>query len=330
LTLTALAPAACHNLSDEPVESGVVPADLRIGLRVSATGTDRFDIDQSIRARLVESGFEVVDEAALAVVAVDVDMTKDADTQVPLLGTVAGSYRFHVSVTLLDAASQAPLHRFTLERTHGDPRFTMKDAGHVVARIRKSEVLPAHAQRLLAEARERQARERDAEAAAWRALDLDACRNATRPEDCEAVAAYVVAHRDGPHVAEALAARVEGGRSLAAAEAERVWQALPTDACRSPKRSTDCAAVEGFLVMYPTAARVPEARALLARTEGRRAALAEQERARAEALARKEDAEAKREYLAECLRECRRSYERYRDFETLVARCYQTECVWED
>ena len=74
-------------------------------------------------------------------------------------------------------------------------------------------------------------------------------------------------------------------------------------------------AIEEYLSKYPTGAHAADAKAAMKSSEKAR-----------EDLKKKEDALQKKASREECIKDCRRAYERAVYFDVLVNRCVQTEC----
>jgi len=315
--------------------STMAPApDATIFVKVDAASAEANPYTANVRSQLVSSfnaaGYKLVEstEAGPDVVArVTLNATEEQSlfkTQVN--GQVQKSYSVTISATLLASSDAAVIDQAESSFSSSDGQVDKAAVDQVVYAFNKSGKLQQWVANI-------KANQDKAEEDLWVAGNAEGCKNAKSNEACDGMETYLKKYPTGKHAAAARQAIEDGKASMKKAEEEAqaakdeekaaedakkedaVWKAAVVDQCKKPTKSYDCKDVEAYLQRYPAGKYAADAKAAMKASEKAR-----------EALKKKEDAVKKRADRKECIRDCRRYYEKYYAYEILVNRCIQNEC----
>lgn len=335
LLLSALATGAIpacggsSNPAEAPVDmSSLAPAPAAtIYVQVEATSAEAKDFAENARAQLVASlsaaGYKLIesrDGGADVVARLTVGATEESSMfQTQVNGQVQKSYTVSLQASLLASADAAVIDQAQSSFSGEGGAVDKNAVDRLVFTLNKSGKLEKWATSVMEKIQK-------AEDDLWTAGNVEGCKSAKTDEACDGIEAYLKKYPTGKYAADARQAISDGKVALETAKAdakaadeaekeEATWKAAVVDQCKKPTKSYDCKDVEAYLNRYATGKYAADAKA----------ALKESEKAR-EALKKKEDAVKKRESRADCIKSCKRAYERYYSFELLANRCIQTEC----
>jgi hypothetical protein len=307
-----------QNTTEEKVDmSSLAPApDATVFVEVKAGTGEAEQFVPNVKSQLVTSlsgaGYKLVESAdgkPDIVARVTVNATQEQSFfQVQVNGKVQASFKVAISASFVSAGASSVIDQATSEFSGKDGVVEQSAIDKIVVHLGKTGKLTswAHSEKAKIEA---------AEDDLWKAGNVEGCKKPTTATACDGVKAYLEKYPTGKHAAEARAAMQEGETAAAAGKEEDVWKAAMVDQCKKPTKSYDCKGVEDYVAKYPTGAHVAEGKEAMKASEKAR-----------EGLKKAEDAKKKAASRDDCIKECRRSYETYRSFEVLVARCVQTEC----
>lgn len=301
--------------------------DLKVLVVVKAGTSDAEQFIPNVKAALTTSltsaGYNLVDneEGKPDVVAkVTVNATqKQSMFQVQVNGRVQVSYAVKLNASFVSAGEAAVIDQAASEFTGKDGAVDQPAVDKILVHLSDTGKLVTYAKTAKEKAfqaeAEKKAAEEKAEEDLWKAANVDGCRKPTAQNPCEGVKAYVAKYPAGKYTAEGRQAIQDGQAEAARMAEEDMWKAAAVDQCKKPTKSYDCKAVEDYLAKYPTGGHAADAKATMKSSEKAR-----------EDLKKKEEAVKKKASHDECIKDCRRAYERAFYFEVLVNRCIQTEC----
>jgi hypothetical protein len=281
------------------------------------------NVKTALTTSLTSAGYKLVDneEGKPDVIAkVTVNATEEKSLfQVQVGGKVQVSYAVKLSASFVSAGEASVIDQATSDFSSGDGTVEQSAIDKILVHLSTTGKLATYAKTSKEKAQkadeDKKAAEQKAEDDLWKAANVEGCRKPTAANACEGVEAYIAKYPSGKYTAEGRQAMLDGKAESARMAEEDMWKAAAVDQCKKPTKSYDCKAVEEYLAKYPTGAHAADAKAAMKSSEKAR-----------EDLKKKEDALQKKASREDCIKECRRSYERAFYFEVLVNRCIQTEC----
>ncbi|MCA9627868.1 MAG: hypothetical protein KC766_09385 [Myxococcales bacterium] len=324
--------AACGGAgapAQAPVDmSSLKPApDSTIFIQVESASREANPFAENVRSQLVASfaaaGYKLVESKqanpdVIARVTVSaVEETSMFQTQVN--GQVQKSYTVTLNTSLLASSDAAVIDQTESSFSGEGGKIDKNAVDRLVFNLNKSGKLESWAKNV------QQGIEK-AEEDLWVAGNAEGCKAGKTKDACDGVEAYLKKYPTGKHAADARQAIDDGKAAFeksqeeakaadAAEKEEAAWKAAVVDQCKKPTKSYDCSDVEAYLRKYPTGKYAAEAKTAMKESEAKR-----------EALKKKEDAVKKRANRADCVKSCRRYYEKYYAYEILANRCIQNEC----
>ncbi|MGE3673896.1 MAG: hypothetical protein AB7K71_29765 [Polyangiaceae bacterium] len=324
--------AACGGAgapAQAPVDmSSLKPApDSTIFIQVESASSEANPFAENVRSQLVASfasaGYKLVEskqanpDVVARVTVSAVEETSMFQTQVN--GQVQKSYTVTLNASLLASSDAAVIDQTESSFSGEGGKIDKSACDRLVFNLNKSGKLETWAKNI-------EKGIEKAEDDLWTAGNVEGCKNAKTKEACDGIETYLKKYPTGKHAAEARQAIEDGKVAFqkaqdeaqaadAAEKEEAAWKAAVVDQCKKPTKSYDCSDVEAYLRKYPTGKYAAEAKTAMKESEKQR-----------EALKKKEDAVKKSANRAECIKDCRRYYEKYYAYEILAQRCIQNEC----
>lgn len=308
--------------------SKLAPAPDLAVLVVVKAGTSEGDqfvpnVKSALTTSLTSAGYKLVDneEGKPDVVAkVTVNATQEQSLfQVQVGGKVQVSYAVKINASFVSAGEASVIDQTTSEFSGKDGVVEQEAVDKILVHLGTTGKLATYAKTSKEKAQkaedDKKAAEVKAEDDLWKAANVEGCRKPTAKDACAGVKAYIAKYPSGKYTAEGRQAMQDGEAEATRMAEEDAWKAAAVDQCQKPTKSYDCKAVEEYLSKYPTGAHAADAKAAMKSSEKAR-----------EDLKKKEDALKKKASREECVKDCRRAYERALYFEILVNRCIQTEC----
>jgi hypothetical protein len=304
--------------SNTPVDLTSLPPAPDLGVLIEVKGTsaeaEAFvgSVQSTLSTSMTNAGYKLVTtEGAAADVIARITVAATEETsffQMQVNGKVQKSYKVTVNASFISASDNSVVDQTVTEFSGDDGQANQNALDKILVHLGKTRKLDKYASTAKANAEK-------AEEDLWGAANVEACRKGETEKSCEGVKAYIEKYPSGKHTADARKAMTEGETNSVKNAEEKAWSAAAVDICLKPTKSYDCQGVEAYIKQYPTGAHVAEGKDAMKKSEKTR-----------EALAKTEAAKKKQENREECVKDCRRSYERAVAFEVLVARCVQTEC----
>ncbi len=305
--------------SDTPVDLASLPPapDLGIMVRIKATSgeAEAFagNVETALTTSMTNAGYKLVvsEEAGPDVVAnITISATEEKSFfQMQVNGQVQKSYKIAISASFVAAGDASVIDQVATDFSGKDGEVNQNAVDKVLVHLGKTRKLSNYASTT-------KAKTRQAEDDLWKAANVEGCKKPVDEKACEGVDEYIKKYPTGKYTAEARQALQDGAAAAEKLKEDKVWAAAAVDICLKPTKSYDCKAVEAYIKDYPTGSHVAEGKEAMKKSEAAR-----------EGLAKKEAAAKKAENRDECVKNCRREYEGFRFFDTLVGRCVQTECT---
>jgi hypothetical protein len=318
IAVSACGGGGSQNTKEEQVDmSQLAPApDATVFVKVTAGSGEAEPFLANVKTQLTSSmsgaGYKLVESEegkpdVIAKVTVNA-VQEQSFFQVQVNGQVQASYKVTINASFVSAAESSVIDQTTSEFTGKDGAVEQKAIDKLLFHFGKTGKLTAWTHSVKAKI---QAKEDDL----WKAANVEGCKKPTSPTACDGVKAYLKEYPSGKYTAEGRQAMQDGEAAAAALKEEDLWKAAAVDQCKKPTKSYDCKGVEEYIAKYPTGAHVAEGKDAMKASEKAR-----------EGLKKAEDAQKKAANREECIKECRRTYETFRNFEILSGRCIQTEC----
>lgn len=297
--------------------------DLKVKLVVKADAKEAEPFVANVKATLgavfTTAGYSMVEKEDEAQVVAKVGLTaveEKAFFKVMVDGKEQTSFKVTVSASFVATSDTAVVDAATVEFVGADGQADEGALADLVMQVSTSGKLAAHAQALQDKVQAEKDKVAQAEEDLWKAANVEGCREPKTDTACDGVKAYLKEYPSGTHAAAGRQAMEDSKVKLAELEDDKAWEAADAEACKKPQSVDACKGVEKYLKKYPAGLHKDEAKSALKAAE---APLAQ--------LQKKADAEKKKKNYAQCVKGCRRQYETYRAFQTLVQRCIQTECM---
>jgi hypothetical protein len=307
-----------------PASSQKPAAELGIEVSVAAGSNEAEPLADKVRSSTANaftaSGYKLVEKDGKP--EVQAKMTVSATEEASLFQTQVNgkrqvTYKVQLSLALVSVADSAVLDQVTTEFSSSEGSIDENAIRNLVTQIGNNGKLVAYADKLKQNAKAVEDKKTRDEDDLWKAANAEGCTNASKQNACDGVKDYIQKYPSGRHTADGRKAIADGEVHIAKVEEENAWKAAVVDQCQKPTKSYDCADVEKYLAKYPTGTHAAEAKEAMKGSEKAR-----------ESLKAKEDSAAKKASLAECSKDCQRSYMDYSPRWTalLVNRCIQLEC----
>jgi hypothetical protein len=295
-------------------------------MKVTGVGNGSIVADEvlsTLSSAFAAAGYKLVADAKEAQVMMNVNVRateKPSFMQTTVNGQrqITWAVNIDATYTALSDSSMIDKTTATFESDNG----VVDAAAHyqieeLIAQATKNGKLQKHAEALFQAAQDREKAKKEAEEKLWLAANADDCSKGTSKTACDGVKEYLRKYKDGAHAAEARKALEEHEMSKVAANDEEAWAAANADKCANPDTSKDCKGVERYLKKHPTGAHAAEAKETVAKAQPM-----------LDKLKAAEEADRKKAYYDECVKECKREFIRYAPahYQILVNRCIQADC----
>jgi hypothetical protein len=258
------------------------------------------NVTTSLKSALTSAGYRLVEGDGKPDVQAKITIAASEEPslfQVQVNGKAQVSYKVQLAASFVSASDASVVDQTNTEFSSSDGSVDASAIQKLVGHLGSTGKLAAYSGKLKEKALDEEKKVAQAEEDLWKAADVESCKKATSSKSCDGVRGYIAKYPSGKYTADGRKAMEDGDANMASVTEENAWAAAAVEQCQKPTKSYDCKGVEEYLQKYPAGAHAADAKAALKASEKER-----------DALAKKEEANRKKESLAECSKECRRWY----------------------